>query len=538
MRRKTFWKTQCLAAGVLLAGLCVAPRAEGAANLAIFEFNEGPNSQTTTSKDGNLVGALGRAIDPANHPVLSPDSPSMQANDRAVQLNGAGFLVVNDSPNPLMGVQTNAFTIETWVRWDYFIETHTLGGFVGYGGTYKLGWMEGKIVFTAFGVLDIASGLDLPADGAWHHIAAAWQPGVGVTFYLDGLATTVEFTGTFQAPLNNYLTIGGERLDNPFTGSLDRLRIHKKFLSAAELDGVAASPRAPLAETVVAYDFNETALPCQNSLPVARPAISSEDYLAAVTSPTFSNDTPSGLANDYSLGFTSRTYIQAPDLNNVISLDTTSPSFTLEAWVKFGTQPQDRSVLFGFNGPGGAFSLSVTAQRKVFVTTYGIADTASQATLPDDGLWHHIGVVYEHGEGEMRFYVDGVMGDTVAYAGGVIFTRTDTTLVIGAEPGLWRNYAGLMDRVRISSGALSANQLDYLAVPGVIPGAPSITTALIQQISWPTLPAGYKLQSSPSLDPASAVWSIVPTTPYTIGTNFTVYVPVTGNKMFYRLIKQ
>lgn len=536
MRRHMLTRTQCLAAGAVLASLCVGFRAEGAANLATFDFNEGPSSLTTTSKDGNLIGTLGREIVPANHPALVADSPSMLANDRAVQLNGSGFLVVNDSPNPILGVQTNAFTIETWMKWDYLNDTHTLAGIVGYGGTYKLGWMSSGIVLTAFGVADIESALPMPMDGGWHHLAAGWQPGVGVTFYLDGVPTFIEYTNAFQAPANNFLTIGGERLDNPFTGSLDRLRIHKKFLTAQELDSTAATPKAPLAETVIVYNFNETALPCQNALAAARPATSSEDYLKSVTSPTVSTDTPSGRAGDYALNFTSRTYIQVPDLSSLISLNTTSPSFTLETWVKFGAQPQERSVLFGNNGPGGAFSFSVTAQRKLFATAYAIADIPSNATIPDDGLWHHIAVVYEHAK-EMRFYVDGVLGDTVNFTGGVVFTRTDTTFVIGAEPGLWNNYVGLMDRVRITSGVLTADQLDYLAVPGVIPGAPSILTTTVQQISWPTLPAGYKLQSSPSLDPASAVWTAVNITPYTIGTNFTVYVPVTNSKMFYRLVK-
>ncbi|HWH72428.1 MAG TPA: LamG domain-containing protein, partial [Candidatus Sulfotelmatobacter sp.] len=428
MRRKTYLKTQYLAAGVLLAGLCLAPRTEAAKNLASFDFNEGPGAVTTTSKDGTLVGSLGHAIDAANHPVLTSDSPSLKAGDGSVSLNGVGFLVVNDSPNPVLGIQTNAFTIETWLKWNT-ADLHTVDGFVGYGGTYKLGFMgllNYNIVLTAFGVADIDSGIQMPFDGGWHHVAAAWQPGVGVTFYLDGsTTTTVEFTNAFQVPLNNYLTLGGERLDNPFNGSLDRVRIHKKFLTASELDAVAGSPKAPLSETVVAYNFNETTLPCQNATAPARPAISSEEYLAGITRPEVSTDTPSGKTGDYAFSFNQRTYILAPDLNNVIALDQANPSFTLEAWVKFGTQPQERSVLFGYNGPGGAFSFSVTAQRQLFVTTYGIADSPSAATIPNDGLWHHIAVVHENGK-ELRFYVDGVLGDTVPYLGGVIFTRTDT----------------------------------------------------------------------------------------------------------------
>ncbi len=65
----------------------------------------------------------------------------------------------------------------------------------------------------------------------------------------------------------------GERVDNPFTGSLDRLRIHRAFLSGDQLDSVAATLKAPLGSTVLAYNFNETALPCQSLTSPARPAI-------------------------------------------------------------------------------------------------------------------------------------------------------------------------------------------------------------------------------------------------------------------------
>src|SRR5512133_1669620 len=114
IRRNIYLKTQGLAAGILLAGLCVTPRTEAASNLVNFDFNEGPGSETITSKAGNLIGTLGHVINPANRPILSADAPSAQAGDRAVQINGLGFLAVNDSPNPVLGVQTNAFTVETW----------------------------------------------------------------------------------------------------------------------------------------------------------------------------------------------------------------------------------------------------------------------------------------------------------------------------------------------------------------------------------------------------------------------------------------
>ena len=113
-----------------------------------------------------------------------------------------------------------------------------------------------------------------------------------------------------------------------------------------------------------------------------------------------------------------------------VQLDTNSPSFTLQAWVKFPGQPAGRQVFFYSNGRGGAISFSVNTDRTVFVTTLGIAEVSSRAGIPDDDVLHHIAVVHENGK-ELRFYVDGVLGDTVAYTRGVNFTRTQTLFIRG-----------------------------------------------------------------------------------------------------------
>src|SRR5439155_11780549 len=100
----------------------------------------------------------------------------------------------------------------------------------------------------------------------------------------------------------------------------------------------------------------------------------------------------------------------------------------------------------------------------VFVTTLGIADVRSQAAIPDDDAWHHIAVVHENGL-EIRFYVDGVLGDTAAYTNGVNFTRTQTLFSLGAEWNGALQYIGSVDRLKVTSGILTADQLDSQAVP-------------------------------------------------------------------------
>src|SRR5207247_11283298 len=126
--------------------------------------------------------------------------------------------------------------------------------------------------------------------------------------------------------------------------------------------------------------------------------------------------------------------------------------------------PPVRKFFFTSNDPCGALSFSLNTDRTVFVTTLGIADVPSQAAIPDDDAWHHIAVVHENGK-EIRFYVDGVLGDTVPYTSGVNFTRTQTLFSLGAEWNGALQYIGSVDRLKVTTGMLAPAQLDSQAVP-------------------------------------------------------------------------
>lgn len=536
--RKQGWRA--VHASLLMAGACLAASTAAAATpLLNFEFNEGSGTKVTDSV-AKLEGALGLPVDPANDPVVVIDSPAGAAGDRAVSLNvgnatGQGFLVVDDGGAPILALATNAFTIEAWVKIDPN-DTRSAEGIGAYGSSYKLGLVNGELTFTLYGLVDIPSGLMVPLD-SWHHVAAAWVPGVGVTFYLDGGSeTAVAETRLPRAFANNYLTIGAEGVGgNALQGVIDRFRIHQAVLTAAQLDSVAGTPKAALASTLVAYNFNEAKPPYANAGGAARPAIISNDYLATSTRPTFITDTPSGKTGDFALNFKAGQEVQLVDANSVVTLDQNDPSFTLQAWVKFGAQPQARSVFFWHNAPGGALSFSVTQDRRVFVTTLGVLDAQSAAFIPDDNGWHHIAVVHENGK-EIRFYVDGTLGDTLAYTGGVIFTRTDTTVILGSEPGGGNQYLGSLDRFKFTSGVLTPAQLDAWPIPGVQPGAPSLAIENTVLVSWPTASAGYLLQSSTDLGDVKN-WTTVTNKP-SVGTQgYYVLVPTTATKVFYRLYK-
>lgn len=215
------------------------------------------------------------------------------------------------------------------------------------------------------------------------------------------------------------------------------------------------------ATPILSFDFNET------TADYVKDSVNGLVGAVAGTAPIFIADSPSGQAGDRAIHFESGDYITVDDPNTKMQLDPNDPSFTLQAWVKFDGNPPDRQVFFYSNGPGGAISFSVNPDRTVFVTTLGILDAESAAAIPDDGKWHHIDVVHQNGV-ELRYYVDGVLGDMRAYTSGVIFTRTQTYFSLGAEWNGGYQYIGSLDRLKITSGILTPDQFDskpQLAVP-------------------------------------------------------------------------
>lgn len=511
--------------GVLLAvGLATTALHAQPTTLAEFQFNEGTGT-LTRSPTNNLTGSL---VDPANVPEIITDTPSGAANDRAVQLAGTGYLLVDDSDGPILAVATEPLTLETWIKWDG-TDTDQYNGILAYGASYKLGLNNGVILWTLFGVVDVDSGHALPPDGLWHHVAAVYEPGVGVTVYLDGLPSFVAETRSMRAFGNNRFSIGSEGLGNAILAAFDRVRVHKALLSAEELDSVAVSPKAPLSTTLVAYNFNETTLPFQNAQLPARPTLTSEDLIA----PVFSTDSPSGRAGDFSLNYPTATgRVTVADPDTAIRFE--NGDFTIQAWVKFGPLPA-RAVLYFNNGPGGAVSFSVF-NREIFVTTLGVLDRDTNAAIPDDGGWHHLAVVHETGK-EFRFYVDGILSDTIPYLGGVLIdVRTATTFFIGSEPGGGLPYVGKLDRLIVSKGMVPAAELDYRPIPGVDPDAPELTIQSVVEVAWPSLPAGYVLQSTTTIGvPAS--WTNVPGTPQATAGTYRFYFPVSSQQTYYRLFK-
>lgn len=520
----------------LAAALCLFGASSQAATLFRFDFNEGAGS-TVTNNSATLTGVLGP--DPADSAgsVTSDDSPSGGASDKSVTSDlPYSYLLMDSTNNVALHDVTLPVTAEAWINITDGTTFRPMG-ITGYGASWKLGILSsGNLAFTLFGVADVDSGAFVP-QGSWQHVAAVWTPGVGVTFFINGVeASSVPETRPMRAAQNSYLGVAGSGLNGEtITGLVDRLRVHREALTAEQLDSDPATTKAPLASTAASFNFSEAAAPYANNGTLAIPALPAQPIQFSLQSPKFTDQTASGAAGDTALVF---------DGNDRLAIDDSAQQiwnltgdFTAQAWVRFSTLPTSRQIIMAKNGPGGAFSFSITAGGVLFVTTYGIADTTSTtAKVPDDGLWHHVAVVHRSGT-DLRFYVDGVLGSTVPYTGGLVFSRTATTFFIGGETtGFGLPFRGAIDRVQLDDTALDSKDLDYLAVPGVTPDAPELEVATAISVAWPTSSPGFILQSTTDLNNAAS-WTNVTAAPVVIGEKFYTLLPALETKSFFRLVR-
>jgi hypothetical protein len=469
----TTYLTKLLRLGlVAAAALAAVPNTLAATSLVEFSFDEGSGTTVTDS----INSLSGSPATPANPPTFEAVAPSGKAGDSAVHFEAGQYFTVND-PDRRIQFDTNnpSFTLQAWVKLpstpasrQVFFYNNTPGGAVSFSVN------NNRTVFvTTLGIADVGSQAAIPEDENWHHIAVVHEHGLEFRFYVDGvLGDTVPYTsGLNFSRTQSLFSIGAEWNGAlQFIGSVDRLKVSSGILSAGELDYQPVPPAA-----LIDFGFNEgsgTAIADTiNSLSGA-PA-------TPANPPTFESSAPSGQAGDSAVHFEAGQFFIVNDPDTRVQFDTNNPNFTLQAWVKLPSTPPSRQVFFYANGPGGAVSFSVNNDRTVFVTTLGIADVSSQAAIPEDENWHHIAVVHQSGI-DFRFYVDGVLGDTVPYTGGVNFSRTQRLFSIGAEWNGALQFIGSVDRLKIFSGILSETQLDSNPIPpvgtgGLIIARPSVS---------------------------------------------------------------
>jgi hypothetical protein len=458
----------------LLAAVLGATWVAHGAQLISFPFNEGSGSTVMDGSSG-LSGMLGTQQNPAvDYVQLLDASPSGVPGDRCITNSGGGFLMADDSATRVLDIASGPITLESWIFIDPSTPAKAAEGILAYGSSYKMGMRGGRQVFSLFGKVDITNSVAGPIEvGRWVHLAAAWEPGVGVHFFVDGTESVEANTNlTARAPLQNYLSLASEGTGNNSVAAFDRMRIHHALLVATEIDSMASNPKAPFSFTLASYDFNEAAFPCTNSVAPALPTQLSSQILPLLTSPTWSSDSPSGQPGDFSLGFLSvapiiHESVAVPYGSTPIDLGVNNTNYTLQAWIKLPSGPlENRRVIFSTSGSAPRVSLSINATRGLHTTLYGNTDFASSVLLPNDNRWHHVAAVME-GFARVRFYLDGILRQTMnRTATGAASSSGTGGLSIGKESETLF-FRGLLDRVTLNNDALTNSTLDYPAVPGL-----------------------------------------------------------------------
>lgn len=527
---------------LLAAAAVLGSSAARGEELFLFNFNEGSGGAVANTT-ASLNGYLGNIpVDPVNDIVaLETDSPSGLPDDGSFSNLGNGFLMAND-PTRVLDITNGPITIEAWVKINgSFAKANE--GVVAYGNSYKMGLKSGRQVFTLFGFADITNTVagGIVAD-QWVHLAAAWTPGVGVDFYVDGVHNFVANTNLRARPLQHtYLSMGSEGVNNTLIGSFDRIRIHNAVVAAGDLDSVAATPKATYPSTLVSYDFNQTAFPATNSLSPALPAETAVNILPGITGRPFWVSGVSGESGDTGLSFFATNRVTVPDPTPLIMTNNLNGNYTIETWAKLPLNyaPAARAIMFQYTGIPG-FSFSINTDRTLHTTVFGKNDRASTVQVPNDGEWHHLAVVHRDGSG-LDFYVDGVLRQTVAHANGVGVNQTAKVITVGMAANAANPFTGTLDRIRFSNEALTPAEFDFPVVPGapffsVPPADLTVTITSNATLSAKVLgtdPITYQWQFSPTGTPGTAT-----NLPGEMATTLTINNAQLLNDGYYALIAE
>jgi hypothetical protein len=180
--------------------------------------------------------------------------------------------------------------------------------------------------------------------------------------------------------------------------------------------------------------------------------------------PLWNADSPTGAPGDRSLSFYGTNRVTVADPRQIVGPNSTNGDYTLQAWVRLPSNitPAARMILFQYERYPG-FSLSINTDLTLHTTTFQVKDVKSDAAFPNDGKWHHVAVVHRDGI-DLKFYVDAVLGDTVAYTNGPGF-RTSPEITIGSASGGANSFTGSLDRVSFENVALSPDRFDFPALP-------------------------------------------------------------------------
>jgi hypothetical protein len=202
---------------------------------------------------------------------------------------------------------------------------------------------------------------------------------------------------------------------------------------------------------------------------------------------------------------------------------------TIELWFRADdVDPSTEQVLYEEGDASAGFNLYLRRGRLragAWSATANWPGTWLSTARVQDSTWHHVALVYDHPNGQLRAYLDGRAFGTAASggrvathdAGGAIgAARQDTKFAIsGTFAGTGRAFGGGIDQVRVWNRALSRSAVRTLSRRTLDLGAPiadSLIAAYRFDVGTDTTAFDYATADSTSLDGVlrgSARWTPV-----------------------------
>jgi hypothetical protein len=411
--------------------------------LALFLATTGSVHSQCVEPSAGLVGWWTGDLDPTN--LVGDSDGTLQGSaviadgmvGRAFEFDGQGYVHISHSATLDPG--SGSFTIEGWVR------TTVASGIQAVFSKYECGQvcvscasssyysvyildgvLEGGFrdssVSCGDGALIAASGINV-ADGAFHHVALIRDmTEAQIELYLDGiLVSAVPLDWRASGYIGDDdgdpdpLIIGGRIEGGTYTvvdrlvGSVDELATHARALAPSEVAEIHAAAQAGRCKggivtpcrTVSWWSGDET----------ATDAIGPNDgSLEGAVS-----FAPGRIGQGFAL---SGGFVRIP---HHASLDPSSGSFTLEAWIKTEVTSGFAMIASKYEcgqycigcGSTSTYSLYVldgvlTASVRGSGTGCAAGQYIYSPAPVADGEFHHVGVVRDIAESELRLYLDGV----------------------------------------------------------------------------------------------------------------------------------
>jgi len=291
-------------------------------------------------------------------------------------------------------------------------------------------------------------------DGKWRYIVGTVGNGVtnGVKLYVDGVAQAKHDTAT--GTFDGYpITLGRDSTNTEYyVGRLDQVAVYAKALTSNEVYDTYQSARL-----LGSWSFGEGG------------GVTVKDSSVHFNHGTLmdmpGNCRVADVGGD-ALEFDGSGYVK---ILNDLAFQFVDSDYSVSLWMKTsGTNEMvlvNRRYALWVTWSAGSERLSFAVNPYLEGEYQGWQHARSDSAL-NNGKWHHVVGTLENGVPDgVKMYVDGVLQATPASATGTLDTAD---ILIGRH---WidtadEDYEGLLDEVRIFSGALSSNEVADLYAEG------------------------------------------------------------------------